>query len=123
MLPTMTQKQKRVMVMVEPKKEARSTLKPIMVRYIRPKNRPRFKFPLSLPTAGICAAAMEMVDIRRILPALAKSGGRKDASLVEMVTTVTETARRHAISWILHFCSAMSTGSSLSPMRSSSDRW
>ena len=123
MLPTITQKQKSVIVMVEPKKETRSTLKPMMDKYINPKNNPRFKFPLSFPTAGIWAAAMEIVEISRILPALAMEEGRSADSLVAMVTMVTAMARSHAISWILHFCSAISTGSSPSPMRSLSERW
>ena len=105
-----TQKQNTVMIIVEPKNDARSTLNPMIARYIIPKNSPRLIFPRSLLTNGICAAAMENVEISRTLPALAKSEGRKAESFVEMVTINMEIARSQAISLMLHFSSPISTG-------------
>ena len=105
-----TQKQNTVMITVEPKKDARSTLNPMIARYISPKNNPRLILPRSLPTKGICAAIMENVEISSTLPALAKSEGRKAESFVATVTISTEIARSHAISLMLHFSSPISTG-------------
>ena len=74
--------------------------------------------PLSFFTAGTCATMIESVEISRILPALWKSAGNNVASFVQMATIEVETARRIAISLMLH--SSDSISSFVSPLPSSS---
>ena len=58
-----------------------------MVRYIIPKNNPRFIAPFTRRTAGIWATRMDRVEISRILPALAN----------EFVTIIKESSITYVI--------------------------